>query len=271
MEHLPNGSILKTEQNEYVVCETYVHEKYDEPHFRYIGYTVPEFENGEYNPEYLLTTAKVTDNKDPDNLGRIQVEFVDFSDNDSEKTWISLTTPYIGSNNGGCVYVPDVNDIVFICITFGKAYALNSIRVNVLPKNCRDVQKKHFAINSTIITIDEDEILAKQGDKSSCIINGDSIIVEHDKSKILLDDNSVTNQMDKSTLVLKSNQIKSEIGKSSIELTSNEIKSENGRGKLSVKNGNLALTGGKSSLTLENGKSKLSGNNIDLSTQGISL
>jgi hypothetical protein len=282
MQHLPNGSLLNNMQSEYTICETYVHEKCDEPHFRYIGFTNPLFEESSYNPKYLFTTAKVTGNKDPENLGRIQVEFSEFTDNDSEKTWINFTSPFVGTNNGGCVYIPDVDDMVFVCISNGKAYALNAIRVNALPENCQDIQKKHFAIKDSIISIDENEILAKQGEKTSYLINADSIVSKHDKAKISLDDSSVTNQFDKSNvilndssvtnqidkskMVLKSDSIKSETGKSTLELKSDEIKSENGKGKISIKNGTSVLSGGKSTISLKNGKTKLTGSSIDLST-----
>ncbi|MDE5835332.1 MAG: phage baseplate assembly protein V, partial [Ruminococcus sp.] len=187
MEHIPNGSVLKNEQSEYIICETYVHEKCDETYFRYIGFTNPVFEEELYKPESIITTAKVTDNKDPENLGRIQVDFVEFSDKDSEKIWIDYTTPFVGSDNGGCVFIPDIDNKIIVCISGGKAYALNSLRVNALPDNCRDVTKKYFAVRDSVITVDDKEISAKQSDKTSYKMNADSIIAEHNKAEISLD------------------------------------------------------------------------------------
>ena len=255
MEHIPNGSVLNHGNSKYTLCNMYVHEKCNEPYFRYIGFTQPVFSEEIYKPEYLFTTARVTNNKDPENRGRVQVDFLEFSDNDSEKIWLDYTSQFVGVNNGGCVFVPDINDKVCVFISAGKAFIINSLRVNELPDNCRDVNKKHFAVKDSVISIDDKEISLIQSDRTSFKMNADVI----------------TSTIDNSAVTLKTDSIKSETGKSVTELTSDEIRAENGSGKISIKNDIAVLTGGKSGLSLDNGKSELSGSNINLSTQGISL
>ena len=190
MEQLPNGSVLIHEQTPYTICRVHVQEIFNDVYFRYIGYTNPNFSKTSVKPEKLITKAKITDNKDPENLGRVQVEFLEFSDKDTKKTWINYLTPFIGINAGGQVMLPDVDDEVVICISDGVPYAINSLRNEALPENCQDITRKHLAIKDSVITFDENEITIKQGNKSSVIVKPDKIVVENSKGKLSVESSS---------------------------------------------------------------------------------
>jgi type VI secretion system secreted protein VgrG len=59
--------------------------------------------------------AKVIDNKDPDNLGRVKVEFAWPGDASKESDWIPVGTFYAGSGDSrGMLFVPDIDAQVFI-------------------------------------------------------------------------------------------------------------------------------------------------------------
>jgi len=272
MEQFPNGSVLRYGQTDYIIYKSSIYEKYGgEVYFKYTGFTDPPFREPYRRLGKLITKAKVTDNKDPENLGRLQVEFVEFSDKDTEKTWISYLTPFVGKNKGGFAMLPDIDDMVVVCISEGIPYVIGSIRNDKLPENCRNIDKKYISVKDSVMIIDESEIVCRQGDKTSCTMTADSFSAEHDKSKMILDDNSVSVQKENSVITVNSDTVKTETGKSALTLKQDGITAENGKGKLSISNGKTILTGGKSEVLLNNGKTKLSGSSIDLSTQGVSL
>lgn len=271
MEQMPNGSLLRQGQSEYVICNVYVHEKCDETYFRYIGLTKPDYDTTAEKTETLITKARVTDNKDPETLGRIQVEFIEFTDNSSKKTWIPYLTTFVGKHNSGVVMIPDIDDEVIICISDGVPFVINSVRKERIPENCQDIDVKHIAIKNSVITIDENAIIAMQGDKTKSSMTHESIIFEHDKSQITLDDNSAAIEREKSKITVYSNNIQSKHEKSAMTVTSDKIVVENNKGKLAIDGTSVVLESGKSKLSLNNGKTELGGSNIDLSTQGGSL
>ncbi len=271
MEQFPNGSKLILEGTEYVICGVCVYEKYDKPYFRYTALTKPDYAFALQYPAALYTEARVTCHEDPEHLGRIQVEFSDFQDEASEKTWIPYLTPYVGTHQGGVVALPDVDDHVIVCLSDGAVYAINSIRKDVLPENCCDVGKKHFAIKDSLMTADAEAIRIAQGVHSVCTLTADAVTAEHDKSRIALEADAVSLQAHQSAMQLTAEQIRSEVKQSSLTLKKDRISAQNQNGVLELNKESAKLTGGRSGLLLKDGKTKLSGNSIDLSTQGVSL
>lgn len=265
MEQMPNGSVLRLDRNgqteEYRICKVHIYEQYDEPFFEYTGST--EQAHGDAvvhidNPvKPLFAVAKVTDNKDPNNLGRIQVNFTDFKDEAAQKdhkTWIPYLTGFVGKNNGGAVMIPDIDDEVVVCISEAVAYALNSLRNEPLPENCRDVEKKYFAVKESLITVDGNTVTAAQGDKTVSRLTADHIALEHDKSNFKID----------------ADEIKAGKGNSELALSDKKLSAKNSSSKLNIEGNSAVLSGGGSAkLSLSGGDTKLSGNNIDLSTQGV--
>jgi uncharacterized protein involved in type VI secretion and phage assembly len=59
----------------------------------------------------------VTNNKDPDNLGRVKVKFPWLSDSD-ESTWARVAAPMAG-NNRGFYFLPEVDDEVLVVFEQG--------------------------------------------------------------------------------------------------------------------------------------------------------
>ena len=58
-----------------------------------------------------LAVARVTQNQDPDGLGRVRVRFPWFDD--SESFWARLATPMAGKDRG-LVLIPEVDDEVLV-------------------------------------------------------------------------------------------------------------------------------------------------------------
>lgn len=253
LHQLPSGSVISYNNTEYTVCNVRVFERYGETRFLCKGYTDPR-RTLETKPPLIVARAKVTDQNDPDNLGRIQVGFIDFEDNAEKKVWIPCLTPFVGKNNGGLVMIPDVGDEVIVMISEGKPFIMNTIRTEVLPENCREIANKHFAVKDSVITFTEETITVVNG-KSAVIICADSISASSDKSFVKIEPESIS----------------SESGRSSLTLKNDLLQAENGKSVLQLKNGSSEIEGGKSSLSLNNGNTEISGNKIDLSTQGFSI
>jgi phage protein D len=64
-----------------------------------------------------LTVGIVSNNKDPDGLGRVRVKFPTLSDNE-ESWWARVVTPGGGSNSG-LMFMPEINDEVLIGFEHG--------------------------------------------------------------------------------------------------------------------------------------------------------
>lgn len=66
---------------------------------------------------YGAVIGRVTDNKDPDKLGRVKVKFPWLSDTD-ESAWARIATPMAG-NQRGLYFLPEVDDEVLVTFEQG--------------------------------------------------------------------------------------------------------------------------------------------------------
>ncbi|MGH2412758.1 MAG: phage baseplate assembly protein V [Microcystaceae cyanobacterium] len=73
--------------------------------------------NDPQNRFYGVTVGLVTNNKDPDNLGRVKVKFPWLSDKD-ESYWARVLTPMAGSDRG-IYFLPEVDDEVLVAFEMG--------------------------------------------------------------------------------------------------------------------------------------------------------
>jgi uncharacterized protein involved in type VI secretion and phage assembly len=67
---------------------------------------------------YGLACAVVTNNKDPDGLGRVKVKLPWLSD-EAESNWARVATPMAGANRG-VYFLPEVNDEVLVGFEHGS-------------------------------------------------------------------------------------------------------------------------------------------------------
>lgn len=81
-----------------------------------------------HNPLYGVTTGIVTNNKDPEKIGRIKVKMPICFDKE-ESDWIRVVTPMSG-NSRGFFFLPEVDDEVLVIYREGymnDAYVLGSL------------------------------------------------------------------------------------------------------------------------------------------------
>ena len=113
-------------------------------------YLVPSQEELPEQETVRLLGGKVKNNKDPKNMGRIQVEFDDKFIEDMNKDtplWVEYRTPYSGHGTG-MVFLPDVADRVEVFFLHGKLYASAAYRQEALNEECRNISDKYIGNNT---------------------------------------------------------------------------------------------------------------------------
>jgi uncharacterized protein involved in type VI secretion and phage assembly len=116
---------------------------------------------------YGIVTGIVTNNQDPDKLGRVKVRFPSLSDKD-ESYWALVVTPMAGAERG--LYVlPEVDDEVLVAFEHGKVefpYVLGALwnGKDKPPESNSDGKNNRRTLKSRsghIISLDDDENDAK--------------------------------------------------------------------------------------------------------------
>jgi len=176
---------------------------------------------------YGVVIGIVTNNQDPENLGRVKVKFPWLSDQD-ESYWARIATPMAGKEQG-IYFLPEVEDEVLVIFEQGdlrSPYILGGLwnGKDTPPINNRDGKNNQRLIKSrsghTIRLNDED------GKESIDIID------KTEKNKISIDtaNNTITLESDKD-IILRASQGKIQLEAQSLEVkTSAETKIEAGAG-----------------------------------------
>ena len=152
-----------------------------------------------------VVVGLVTNNKDPDDLGRVKVKYPWLGDN-IESDWIRLSSPMAGSGRG-FLYLPEVNDEVLIAFEHGDVHhpyivgALWSSTDKPLKKNS-EVVGSDGKVNQRLIQTRAGHVILfddKQGEEKVSITSksGHTVILD-DKSgseSITIKDKSGNNKM----------------------------------------------------------------------------
>ena len=203
--------------------------------------------------------AKVRSNADPNNQGRIQVEFQWQEARNKTTNWIRVQTPDAGgsdkvSSNRGLVTIPEEGDTVMVGFEFGnpdKPFSMGSLF------SCKsgggggqgNKTKSLTSRCGNSITLDDETgsilIRDKSGSESKVTLDGKkNIKIEADKS---VDVNvgkgkCVFNMKDSGEITITAEQqIKWEVGGSSIIITTEGIDQKSSNNKITGKN---QITGG---------------------------
>jgi len=181
--------------------------------------TPPDQENRFYG----VTVGIVTNNKDPDGLGRVKVRFPWLSDQD-ESHWARLLTPMAGKDRG-LYFLPEVEDEVLVAFEHGMVdfpYILGALwnGQDKPPESNDDGQNNMRTIKSRsghIIRLDDTDGQEKI-----------EIIDKSAKNKIIIStkDNTITIAAD-ADITIQASQGKLTLSGNGIEITSQaEIKIE---------------------------------------------
>jgi uncharacterized protein involved in type VI secretion and phage assembly len=149
-----------------------------------------------------VTVGVVTNNQDPDGLGRVKVKFPWLSDED-ESNWARILTPMAG-NDRGLYFLPEVDDEVLVAFEHGQAdfpYVLGALwnGKDKTPESNDDGQNNMRTIKSRsghIIRLDDTdgsekiEILDKSGKNSFVISTADNTITVAADADITIESSS---------------------------------------------------------------------------------
>jgi uncharacterized protein involved in type VI secretion and phage assembly len=116
---------------------------------------------------YGITTGIVTNNQDPEKLGRVKVRFPSLSDQD-ESYWARVVTPMAGPDRG-LYFLPEVNDEVLVAFEHGMVefpYVLGALwnGKDKPPESNNDGKNNRRTIKSRsghIISLDDNDQDAK--------------------------------------------------------------------------------------------------------------
>ncbi|MEY8516987.1 phage baseplate assembly protein V [Lachnospiraceae bacterium 29-84] len=136
-----------------------------------------------------LGKARVVENKDPDHLGRIQVEFLEWEDGMPEhKIWMPYI-PLLTEGGQGAVWIPDVGETVHVFTDHGYCYADGCVRQTALSEAQRNVQDRTFFVRNKAVTVNEKKVAVEgfsyriqlEEDKLSIVNDNITIAIENDK------------------------------------------------------------------------------------------
>lgn len=201
------------------------------------------FYNNSY--EVLKLKARVTNVKDPDNMGRIQVEFItlpfqDMNQRDGKRTWLEYRSPYSGKT-GGIVFIPDIGDIVEVFYKNGECFVNSTFRQHPLNNECVDTTNKYIGNNfQQRIIWKEDSLQLRSADNYICL-TGDRIELVVGKNKIVMDAEQIQCATSDTTLALSKDAVLITKGKVQIEGAKTFV---NTQGDVAIQGQNVSVEGG---------------------------
>jgi type VI secretion system secreted protein VgrG len=218
----------------------------------------------EINPEmpYAKTqTAIVTDNNDPDKLGRVKVRF-HWMDSNTETSWLRVSNAY-ATNNAGFFFIPDINDEVivnFLANNPGTPYVVGSV-YNAASKPMHEVADVAF---STSVKNKMHGIISKDGlglvfndhadsSNSPKVSLGDKTFRPGIVLIQQLDGGTVKILAEDSTIIMSSDK--------GIEVTSKQPVKVNCDNDVTIKGGSITLDAGSGAVKIKGGSISLEAQN----------
>lgn len=149
-----------------------------------------------------ILQGTVADTGDPENLGRIRVDFEGVEDEcpADKKLWLPFRPAWAGKGSG-TVFVPDKGDHLEVIFVNGELYASSTLRKDELLEECRNVADKYIGNNSS------QRIFWKE--KSLELMSSENrIYMDEDKIEITVGDNVARVDRDGITLKTPDNEIR---------------------------------------------------------------
>lgn len=261
-KYLPLGSLItfENERNKYIVKSLDL--EYERGSFKFKYELTENFNSDDkrvFQPTVKLK-ARVKDNKDPKNLGRIQVDFLDIDDKDKNKSWIPYRTNYSGKNSG-IVFIPDVNDLVEVFVG-EDLYCVSALRENNLVEECKNIEDKFIGNNFLQRIIWKKESLELKSADTSIILDKDKIELKLKDSRFLMD-------KDKIELVIKGSKIN--LTDKDIIISTDKSKSEIGENITLNSGDNLNMIAKKTEIKSSSDTEINSGGNLNIKASKIKM
>lgn len=134
--------------------------------------------------------ARVAGNEDPDSLGRIQAEFLDFEDAlPSNRIWIPYLPP-LTEKDGGQVLIPDRGETVHVFVENGQCYADGCVRQVPFGAQSGDVNARTLSVRNHFLTFTDNRVQAKSlgyeltVEEDSLHIGRDGVTIDITKNEV---------------------------------------------------------------------------------------
>jgi len=207
--------------------------------------------------------AKVTDNKDSENKGRIKITFVagedlgkDLWPNCRQFPFITAYSSNEASGGAGFFSLPEIGETVLV--NFGNGMEDDAVICGVI----RDNSDKNLS--------DPTHKIWRNSKGREVRITDNELILSAKDNEVLitLDDQKIELKNKDALIQLMSKEAKINYGESEFLLNKNEILLKCGSSQIKVSNGKIELSDGSSAGLILNGKSSLEGSTINLNSSG---
>lgn len=210
--------------------------------------------------------ARVTSVKDPENMGRIQVEFIDKFVEDMDKSankrmWFDYRSPYCGKQ-GGIVFIPDVGDVVEVVFSNEECFVTSTLRQEKLLEECRKVEDKYIGNNMKQRIFWKEKSLELFSFDNKIIMDENHIELNVDKNKIVIDKEKILLQTPENQILLNREGILTKAGKD-IDFQAKDIKMK-GSNKIHAEAGSDVEISGKKIKVKSNGELALNGSTVNI-------
>jgi uncharacterized protein involved in type VI secretion and phage assembly len=219
----------------------------------------------------VIVTGKVTDNVDPEHLGRVKVKY-EWRDDNDESDWIRILTP-MGGNEMGLYFIPEVDDEVVVAFQNGDINApiiLGSLWSSVLkpPDSNQDGKNNLRMIKSrsghTIILDDKDgaekiSVIDKSSNNSMVIDTANNTITITSDQDIALVAKKGKITLDAKELEFKSSQATSVTAGTDFTVSASSGKAAIDAGQFDLKGSTQGSIDGGATLTVKGTQLDLKG------------
>ncbi len=222
----------------------------------------------------LLQPAIVVDNKDPENIGRVQIRYLWDTDG-SAHAWARVLTSFAGSDHGSHL-TPRISDQVLVGCEHGNTslpVVIGSLYHSENKPDCKTDNGTEEVLIAKTSSGSEIRVIEKQGSEQILITmpNGENLIrMEHKGPKIFIESNNGTIEIHAKTIKINADdKIEMKADKIEISATSKaEIKAQD----IDATAGNKLSLAGSSSAELKSSASvKVSGTQVESSAAATNV
>lgn len=274
-EYIELGTKVTIENNEYVVIGLTAEYRDDNDRFFYRLERIIKPHEVDTNVLSVISlgTAKVTDNKDPDNLGRLQVSFTELEDAlDDKKIWIQYVNT-LTAKEGGVFFIPDVDELVQVLYQNGYCYAYGCTRQVAASEKINNTDNKSIMLYEKTLVIEDKKITLISGDYT-VEVNEDELFIKNNDYSMTMSKDSIVVGNSKNTVTIDKNKTEIDLnGKGTVTVKESFIAiNANNKGKVEVSDKDVSVSESESKMKLDSRKLSVNASSsVDITTTKMNV